>query len=186
MRADYVLYVIAVLLFIVAGVFVSGVIQLATTDLNLAATVVLFILGVIFAVGGYGLRPKAAAPAPMHTTPEPVVVESAPAAPQMSAPVVEEKVEKVENVEKAEEPFVVPSPVVETPPPVEEAPVAEPAPQTVPTVEEAPPAASEPAPVMPEVEVAASSEEAKPAAAAEPSETAEKKTVRRRRRKKAA
>jgi type IV secretory pathway VirB10-like protein len=156
MRSDYVLYVVAVICFIIAGVFIANAIQLATTDMNLAATVVFFILGIIFAVGGYALRPKVAAPMPAVSQPPPVE----PSLPPPQLPPVEEKVEEAPAV---------PPPVVEVPPPVEEAPVVEPTP---PPVEEAAP--TEPTPV-PTVEEPAKIEEAKP-----------KEKPARRRRKKAA
>jgi hypothetical protein len=110
MRSDYVLYVVAVICFIIAGVFIAGAIQLEAT-MSLAVTAVFFILGIIFAVGGYALRPKAAAPLPAVSQPLP---------PPQLAP-VEEKVEA---------PAVTP-PVVEAAPPVEEAPVVEPMPPPV-------------------------------------------------------
>jgi outer membrane biosynthesis protein TonB len=156
MRSDYVLYVIAVICFIIAGVFVAGTIPLEAT-MSLAATAVFFILGIIFAVGGYALRPKVAAPMPMVSQPSPV--EPSPPQPEPS-PLVEEKVEAP----------AVPPPVEEAPPPVEEAPVAEPTP---PPAEEAAPTEPTPAPT---VEEPAKVKEAKP----------EKKPVRRRRKKKAA
>jgi hypothetical protein len=140
MRSDYVLYVIAVICFIIAGVFVAGTIPLEAT-MSLAATVVFFILGIIFAVGGYALRPKVAAPIPMVSQPSPV--EPSPPQPEPS-PLVEEKVEAP----------AVPPPVVAAPPPVEEAPVAEPTP-----VEEAAPTEPTPAPT---VEEPAKVKEAKP------------------------
>src|SRR3990170_5143330 len=157
MRSDYVLYVIAVICFIIAGVFVAGTIPLEAT-MSLAATAVFFILGIIFAVGGYALRPKVAAPMPMVSHPSPV--EPSPPQPEPS-PLVEEKVEEAPAV---------PPLVVEAPPPVEEVPVVEPTP---PPVEEAAP--TEPT-LAPTVEEPAKVKEAKP----------EKKPVRRRRKKKAA
>jgi hypothetical protein len=156
MRSDYVLYVVAVICFIIAGVFVAGAVQLATTDLDLAATAVFFILGLIFAVGGYASRPKVAAPMPPIS--KPTTVEPSLPPPQILP--VEKKVEEAPSV---------PSPVVEAPP-VEKAPVFEPAP---PPAEEAAPTEPTPAPT---VEEPARVEEAKP----------EKKPARRRRKKKAA
>jgi len=157
MRSDYVLYVVAVICFIIAGVFVANAIQLATTDMNLAATAVFFILGIVFAVGGYTLRPKVAVPMPTLSQLPPVE----PSLPPPQLPPVEEKVEEAPAV---------PPPVVEAPPTVEEAPVVEPTP---PPVEEAAP--TEPT-LAPTVEEPAKVKEAKP----------EKKPVRRRRKKKAA
>jgi outer membrane biosynthesis protein TonB len=157
MRSDYVLYVVAVICFIIAGVFVADAVNLATTDLDLAATAVFFILGLILAVGGYALRPKVAAPMP--TVSQPTIAEPSLPPPQM--PPVEEKVEEAPAV---------PPPAVEAPPPVEEVSAVEPAP---PPAEEAAPTEPTPAPT---VEEPARVEEAKP----------EKKPARRRRKKKAA
>lgn len=162
MRLDYVLYVVGVICFIIAGVFVADAVNLSTTDLDLAATAVFFILGLIFAVGGYASRPKVAATMPPIS--KPTTVEPSPP-PQI--PPVEEKAE--------EAPAVTP-PVEEAPPPVEEkveaAPTVEP---TLPPVEEAT------QPPVPTMEETARVKEARPEEA-----KPEKKPARRRRKKKAA
>ncbi len=129
MRSDYVLYAIAVLCFIIAGVFLANIIPLATPDVNLAATAVLLILGILLAIGGYGLRPKAAAPMPMMA--RPTTTEPSPPPPM---PPVEEKVEETPAI---------PTPVVETPPEVTELPAIEP---TVPPAEAT--MSTEPVPVL--------------------------------------
>jgi outer membrane biosynthesis protein TonB len=112
MRSDYILYVVAVICFIIAGVFVAGAIPLGTSEMNLTVTAIFFILGIIFAVGGYALRSKAAAPMPTVSQPPP----AEPFLPLPQLPPVEEKMEEAPAV---------PPPVVEAPPPVEEAPVIE-------------------------------------------------------------
>jgi hypothetical protein len=128
MRSDYVLYVVAVICFIIAGVFIAGAIQLEAT-MSLVVTAVFFILGIIFAVGGYSLRPRAAAPMP--TVSQPLPVEPSLPPPQLTP--VEEKVEAP----------AFPPPVVEAAPPVEEAPVVEPIPSPAEEIEP-----TEPIPVL--------------------------------------
>jgi type IV secretory pathway VirB10-like protein len=55
MRTDYVLYIVAVICFIIAG---YGAAYLFTGDMsNTIIVAVLAIIGIVFAVGGYSLRP---------------------------------------------------------------------------------------------------------------------------------
>jgi len=114
MRSDYSLYVVAVICFIIAGVFVAGTVG----DMSLAATAIFLILGILFATAGYAMRPKAGPPTPKAPPPLP-----AEPSPLPSPPPVEEKEEEAPVAPPAplpqtEEP--VPS-IPPTPPPAEEA-----------------------------------------------------------------
>jgi protein TonB len=118
MRSDYGLYVVAVICFIIAGVFLTGAVTVDT--MNTAAIVIFLILGIIFAIGGYVMKPKVAVPT--TTLPPPTLT----AEPSPPAPAVEEKVE--------EAPSAPPTPEPEPQPIVEEAPT--PAQAPTPTAEE--------------------------------------------------
>ena len=135
MRSDYILYVVAVICFVIAGVFVA----LGTSEMNLIVTAIFFILGTIFAVGGYVLRPKATAPMPTASQPPSVESYLPSYQPPPQLPPVEEKIEAP----------AVPPPVVEEPTPAEEVPVVEPAP---PPVEEVAPTEPTPVEEAPEIE----------------------------------
>jgi outer membrane biosynthesis protein TonB len=78
MRTDYILYIVAVICFIIAGI---GSIYKFTTDFtsNTILVVVLAIIGIIFAVGGYSLRPT-----------KPVVTRAEPSMP-LTKPAMEEE-----------------------------------------------------------------------------------------------
>lgn len=76
MRLDYVLYVVGVICFIVAGVFIAdaagmfgtGVITIEES-MKQMTPIIFFILGIIFVVGGYLLRPRAIFPTITVPTP---------------------------------------------------------------------------------------------------------------------
>jgi len=110
MRTDYSLYVVALICFIIAGVFLASAVPGYTLEQTLGQMVIAIfvILGILFAVGGYALRPKVAVPTPR--APPPLPVEPSP---PPSLPPVEEKVEEVP---------VAPPPPTPTPPPAEEVP----------------------------------------------------------------
>jgi hypothetical protein len=103
MRSDYGLYVVAVICFIIAGVFLAT--EPGQTMYQVAMGT-FAILGILFAAGGYALRPKV----PTLTAPQPLPVRPSP--PPLPPP-VEEKVEEAP---------VAPSPPTPTPPPAEEVP----------------------------------------------------------------
>jgi hypothetical protein len=111
MRSDYSLYVVAVICFIIAGVFVAGTVG----DMSLAATAIFLILGILFATAGYAMRPKAGPPTP--TAPPPLPAEPSPFP---SPPPVEEKVEEAPVAPLPPTEEQVPS-IPPTPPPAEEA-----------------------------------------------------------------
>jgi len=122
MRSDYGLYVVAVICFIIAGVFLtSAVPEYTLSDLMGQAAIVIFlVLGILFAVGGYALRPKVAVPTPRAPPPSP-----AEPFPLPSPPPVEEKVEEVPiapppPTPPAEEVPTPPTPALEEPAKVEE------------------------------------------------------------------
>lgn len=124
MRSDYGLYVVAVICFIITGIFLTGTVEgyKYTDSMGMAAIAIFLILGAIFALAGYAVRPKVSVSA-ISTAPRTL--------PEPSAPPVLPPVE-----EREEEPKV-------TQPPLEEAPQAPPEP--TPAVEEAPPVSPEPA-----------------------------------------
>jgi len=121
MRTDYSIYIVALICFIIAGVFFSYASQL---DLGIVAGSIFLILGILFAIGGYSLRPKVAVPAPK--TPPTLPVE--PSSISMPPP-VEEKAEVAPVAPQPPTEEQVPS-VSPTPSPAEEAP------PSVPTLEE--------------------------------------------------
>jgi hypothetical protein len=109
MRSDYVLYVLAAICFLIAGVFFVDIFEIVNISLqvtmSLEATAALFMLGIILAIGGYALRPKVAAPTPIVSQ-TPSLKSSRP--PPEPSPVVVKKVEDV--------PVTEPEPIVEPPP----------------------------------------------------------------------
>ena len=121
MRSDYGLYVVAVICFIITGIFLTGTVEgyKYTDSMGMAAIAIFLILGAIFALAGYAVRPKV----PVST------ISTAPQTlPEPSAPAVLPPVE-----EKVEEPQVTPAPQEEPAPP-----------EPTPAVEEAPPVSPEP------------------------------------------
>jgi outer membrane biosynthesis protein TonB len=124
MRTDYILYVVAVICFIIAASY--GSINNFTPISNNIIVVVLVIIGVIFAVGGYSLRPsppKVARVEPAMPPTKPAMEEeqptAAPSPPQpetkpepMLAPPSEPTPTPMPEPETAEE-----TPQPETPPP---------------------------------------------------------------------
>ena len=79
MRTDYVLYVIAVICFIVAGL--TAVHPYAAASNTLIA-IVLAIIGLIFIVGGYSMRPQTR----VTTRIEPAIPQTKPAMEEPSTP----------------------------------------------------------------------------------------------------
>jgi len=110
MRSDYTLYVVAVICFIIAGVFLSYASQLDAT-MGLAATAVFLILGILFAARGYSLRPKVIVTTPKAFPPSPAEPSPPPSPPVEEAPVAPSPPTEEQ----------VPS-IPPTPPPAEEAP----------------------------------------------------------------
>lgn len=116
MRSDYSLYIVAIICFIIAGVLLSDATGLQP-NMSQVAMAISVILGILFAAGGYTLRPKVVARAP--EVPSPRIAEpSPPATPPPQAPTEE------------------PAPTAPTPPPPAPPPPAEEAPIPAPTVEE--------------------------------------------------
>jgi outer membrane biosynthesis protein TonB len=114
MRSDYGLYLIAIICFIVAGVFLAGAVpNYSATYFSGMVLITLFaVLGIIFALVGYSVRPKVIMP-----------TRAVPEAPQAAAPTPEptpppQPPEAPEHVEE-----------VPTPPPT---PTAEIAPEPIP------------------------------------------------------
>jgi hypothetical protein len=104
MRTDYILYIVAVICFIIAAY--GAAYPYATSMANTAIVIVLAIIGIIFIWGGYSLRPSR----PVVTRTEPVVPPTKPAI-------------------KEEQTAVVPSP---SPPETEPEPAPEPTPVSEP------------------------------------------------------
>lgn len=127
MRSDYGLYVVAVICFIITGIFLTGTVEgyKYTDSMGMAAIAIFLILGAIFALAGYAVRPKVPVSA-ISTAPQTLPEPSAPPL----LPPIEEKEEE---------------PQVTQPPQEEQAPQAPPEP--TPAVEEAPPVSPEPAKV---------------------------------------
>jgi outer membrane biosynthesis protein TonB len=71
MRSDYGLYGIAIICFVIAGIFMAGVAPGYTLmeQSGIAVIMVFLLLGIVFAAAGYTTRPKAAMPTtqPMPT-----------------------------------------------------------------------------------------------------------------------
>ena len=112
MRLDYVLYVVGVICFIVAGVFIAdaagmfgtGVITIEES-MKQMTPIIFSMLGIIFAVGGYILRPR---------TVFPTITVSTPHEPEQIQP-VEEKIEiPATPVEEAPSPAEAPVPEPKT------------------------------------------------------------------------
>jgi hypothetical protein len=113
MRLDYVLYVVGVICFIVSGVFIADAAGMLGTgfvtieeSMKQMTPIIFFILGIIFAVGGYVLRPRAVFPTITVSTPhEPEQIQ-----------LVEEKIEipATSPVEEAPSPAEVPVPEPKT------------------------------------------------------------------------
>ena len=140
MRSDYGLYVVAVICFIITGIFLTGTVEgyEYTESMGMATIAIFLILGAIFALAGYAVRPKVPVSA-ISTAPQTLPEPSAPPL----LPPVEEKEEKPQ--------------VTQPLPQEEQAPAAPPTPaEPTPVVEETPPA---PAPT---VEEPAKAEEEKP------------------------
>jgi len=130
MRSDYGLYVVAVICFIIAGIFLTSAIPEYTLEetMGKAAIAIFLVLGILFAVGGYALRPKVAVPTPRAPPPLP-----AEPVPPPSPPPVEEKIEEAPVAPPPSTEEQAPSIPPPTPPPTEEAPAT---PPPAPTLEE--------------------------------------------------
>ncbi len=130
MRSDYGLYVVAVICFIITGIFLTGTIKgyEYTNSMGMAAIAIFLILGAILALAGYAMRPKVPV-STISTTPQTLPEPSAPPLP----PPIEEKVEEPQPVEEQAPPAppepaptieeTTPAPTVEEPAKVEEKPV---------------------------------------------------------------
>jgi outer membrane biosynthesis protein TonB len=81
MHADYILYVIAVICFVVAGLTAAHP-YTSTTSLNMLIVIVLAIIGVIFIGSGYSLRPQTRAVARV----EPTIPQTKPAMEERAMP----------------------------------------------------------------------------------------------------
>jgi len=132
MRSDYGLYVVAVICFIIAGVFLADP-SIIGEQMNTITIAIFAILGILFAIGGYALRPKVAAPTP--AAPPPPIEPSPPPSP----PPVEEKIEEAPVAPPPPTEEQVP-PISPTPPPAEEVPTPAPALEEPAKVEEEKPA----------------------------------------------
>jgi hypothetical protein len=139
MRSDYGLYIVAVICFIIAGIFLTGAIPGYTfvDSMGMVSIAVFLILGIIFAVAGYATKPKVIALSPVRE-PVPTLAELTP--PPVSPP--------------AEE--VLPEPVAELP--LQE----ETTPQETPMTTEEPAPVRPPEPPLASVEETTKTEEAKP------------------------
>jgi type IV secretory pathway VirB10-like protein len=128
MRSDYGLYVVAVICFIITGIFLTGTVEgyKYTDSMGMAAIAIFLILGAIFALAGYAVRPKvpvsAISTAPL-TLPEP-------SAPPLLPP-AEEKEEETPATQPLPQEEQAPQAPQEPTPTVEETP-----PTPAPTVEE--------------------------------------------------
>jgi hypothetical protein len=134
MRSDYSFYVVALICFIIAGVFLADVTGIDPT-MSQVSIAIFVILGILFIAGGYTFRPKVAVPTPkapqqLPAEPSPLPappveekVEEAPAAPQ---PLAEEHVTSLPAptpTPPAEEETPTPTPAIEEPAKAEEKPV---------------------------------------------------------------
>jgi len=123
MRTDYILYIVAVICFIIAGYGAAQPFANVNATANDLIVVVLAIIGIIFIWGGYSLRPSA----PKVTRTEPTM------------PPVKPAMEK-------ESPVVAPTPPPEKEPEPMPAPIAEPTPVPEPEKTEATPTPETPPP----------------------------------------
>jgi outer membrane biosynthesis protein TonB len=117
MRSDYGLYLIAIICFIIAGVFLAAAVR-PYSEISVSGIVLFAALGIIFALVGYSVRPKVIMP-----------TRAVPEAPQAAAPTPEPTPppQPPEAPERVEE--------VPTPPPTPTAEIA-PEPTPAPTPEE--------------------------------------------------
>jgi len=148
MRSDYGLYIVAVICFIIAGIFLTGAIPEYTfqENMGMAAIAVFLILGIIFAVAGYATKPKITA---AHPVAEPMPITTEPTAPPMSSPPAEEIVPEPRQ-----------EPVMEQT--IQEAPAAQTAPEETPAAEEQLTPVPPPPPPLASVEETVKTEEATP------------------------
>jgi len=104
MRSDYGLYGIAIICFVIAGIFMAGVAPGYTLmeQSGIAVIMVFLLLGIVFAAAGYTTRPKAAMPTtqPMPTPVTPpretftqTIAEETPPPPPPPSPAPQEEVQ---------------------------------------------------------------------------------------------
>jgi outer membrane biosynthesis protein TonB len=75
MRSDYGLYGIAIICFVIAGIFMASVVPGYTLmeQSGIAVIMIFLLLGIVLAAAGYSARPKPSMPA-MQPTPAPVTL----------------------------------------------------------------------------------------------------------------
>jgi outer membrane biosynthesis protein TonB len=113
MRTDYILYVVAVICFIIAGY--SAAVPFTDATANMIIVIVLVIIGIIFALGGYSLRPQ-----------KPTITKGTPSMPPTKSAIEERPV------------MPMPEPAPEPEPETEIAPAPEPEAETIPAPEPPP------------------------------------------------
>jgi outer membrane biosynthesis protein TonB len=119
MRTDYILYVIAVICFIIAG-WVGAALPFTASIANTATVIVLAIIGIIFVWGGYSLRPstrKATRMEPTTLPTKPAMEKEQPAVAPMPSPEIEPEPTPAPAVEPAPIPEPEPAKTEETPQP---------------------------------------------------------------------
>ena len=105
MRSDYGLYGIAIVCFVIAGIFMASVVPGYTLmeQSGIAVIMIFLLLGIVLAAAGYSARPKPAMPAmqpthapitlPKETATQPIVEETPPPPPPTQTPQEEVKPE---------------------------------------------------------------------------------------------
>jgi hypothetical protein len=99
MRTDYILYIVAVICFIIAG-WVGAAYPFTGSIANTATVIVLAIIGIIFIWGGYSLRPS-----------KPVVTRAEPTMPPTKPAMEEEKPTTAQPPEPEPTPAPTPEPM---------------------------------------------------------------------------
>ena len=117
MRTDYILYVIAVICFIIAGY--SGAARYTDNMTITLIVIVLAIIGVIFIWGGYSLRPQTR-----------VVTRTEPSMPPTKAAMEEQPIKPTPEPEPTPAPETLPSPEITEETKAEELPPPEAPPET--------------------------------------------------------
>jgi len=118
MRSDYGLYIVALICFIIAGVLLAVAIPLE--QMSAVAIAMFVILGILFAAGGYALRPKVVVKAPV--SPPPAIITEPSPSPTPPLPPTEEQVPPAPPKPPLEEVPTpqTPAPTLEEPAKVEE------------------------------------------------------------------
>jgi hypothetical protein len=120
MRSDYGLYIVAVICFIIAGIFLTGAIPDYTfaDSMGMVAISIFLILGIIFAVTGYATKPKVTT-LPIKE-PQPTLAEPTPPPMPPAAVVMEEPVTQPTSAEAPpqETPTAIEEPAPPPPPPL--------------------------------------------------------------------